>query len=302
MNSLSHSARQSFRTFQKNQHSLIARRDLRTYSTTDKESKQTLEIVKEVQEQLKATNNSWDDLWKQGLTPWDLGGPTPLLVEELKQHPMEANASSSLRTLVPGCGSGYDIATLVQHHEALVTKHSLTDSVVIGLDISPTSLDRATQVVKKAIIEKGNFRTRAELKCGDYFRNETDWITVHASHDDNGGVSPCVQEDCKFDFIFDYTFFCALTPSLRRKWGETISLLLRPDTGRLFTVMFPILPGEDRSKGPPYPVTIDDYRASLEPVGVVAESEPYASPYTVPSREGKELCCHWKLKKQSARL
>jgi SAM-dependent methyltransferase len=253
-----------------------------------------METVKQVREQMKATNNSWDDLWKQGLTPWDLGRPTPLLIEELKQHPIVANASS-LRTLVPGCGSGYDIATLVQHHEALVTKHSLTESVVIGLDISPTSHDRATQVVKA--IDKGNSRTRVELKCGDFFQNETDWKTVYTSHDNGGDwVSPRLQEDCKFDFIFDYTFFCALPPSLRRKWGETMSSLLRPDTGRLFTIIFPILPGEDRSKGPPYPVTIDDYRSSLEPVGVVAESEPYASARTVPSREGKELCCFWKVK------
>jgi SAM-dependent methyltransferase len=258
-----------------------------------------MEIVKQVQEQLKATNHSWDDLWKQGLTPWDLGRPTPLLIEELKRHPIEANASS-LRTLVPGCGSGYDIATLVEHHEALfVAEHFLTESVVIGLDISPTSLERATQVVKA--IDKGNSCTRVDLKCGDFFQNETNWKTVYTSHHDRGddGVSPHYQGDCKFDFIFDYTFFCALTPALRRKWGEAMSSLLRPDTGRLFTIIFPILPGEDRSKGPPYPVTIDDYRSSLEPVGFVAESEPYASPHTVPSRDGKELCCYWTLKRSA---
>lgn len=259
-------------------------------------------LVQQVQERMKE-NSSWEDLWKHGLTPWDLGEPTPLLLHELltmQKHEI-TNNNNSLRTLIPGCGSGYDIATLVAHHESLLTNvsknNAVTESVVIGLDISPTSLNRATHVVKT--IEKGKATTtttttRVELKCGDFFHEEHDWKTVYTFHKDDHVV--VLSPDTKFDFIFDYTFYCALDPSLRRKWGHRMSTLLRPNTGRLFTILFPILPGEDRSKGPPYPVTIDDYRQSLEPVGIVAESEPFESPHTVPSRAGKELCCYWILK------
>lgn len=289
--------RSSVRAFQKNQLSLASRQmsrtDLRSFTTDHKEPRTTMKIVEQVRERMKG-NGSWEDLWKQGLTPWDLGGPTPLLIQELKQQEI----TNSLRTLVPGCGSGYDIATLVAHHESLLTKfpeQSGTESVVIGLDISPTSLDRAATVVNA--IEKGN--TRVQLKCGDFFRDESDWTTVYTSH--NGDVVSPSSEDTKFDFIFDYTFCCALPPSLRMKWGDRMSTLLRPNTGRLFTIIFPILPGEDRSKGPPYPVTVEDYRQSLKAGGVVAESEPYESPHTVPSRSGKELCCYW-IKRPAARL
>ena len=253
-----------------------------------------MEIVKEVRDRMKEASDfsGWDDLWKNGLTPWDLGGPTPLLIEELQQERNRGGVvGSTLKTLVPGCGSGYDIATLVNHHDELLRRANVTiDSVVVGLDISPTSLERPAELVKA--IDKGS--TRVELKCGDFFSN--DWETVHAFH--RGAMLP-TESDAKFDFIYDYTFFCALPPSLRQAWGERMSTLLRPDTGRLFTIMYPILPNEDVTKGPPYPVTVDDYRQSLEPVGITSESEPFGSPHTVPSRAGKELACFWRLKTRS---
>jgi len=255
-----------------------------------------MEVVQQVREHIKS-KGSWDDLWKDGLTPWDLGMPTPLLVKELEQQRAKEHQpqSSTLRTLVPGCGSGHDLATLVDHHEAILKNSSteITESVVIGLDIAPTSLVTASELVQRI---KGT-KTRVELKCGDFFSDGFECKTVYTSHD--GTIS---QPTELFDFILDYTFFCALPPSLRKDWGERMSTLLRPNTGRLFTIIFPILPGEDRSKGPPYPITVDDYRESLEPVGIVMESEPFESPYTVPSRVGKELCCYWKLQSSDSKL
>ncbi|KAF2925257.1 hypothetical protein DAI22_06g038550 [Oryza sativa Japonica Group] len=41
----------------------------------------------------------------------------------------------------------------------------------------------------------------------------------------------------QFDLIFDYTFFCALDPSLRLAWAETVSGLLKPH-GELITLIY----------------------------------------------------------------
>jgi hypothetical protein len=58
----------------------------------------------------------------------------------------------------------------------------------------------------------------ASVVCGDFFSA------------DLGG---------QFDFTFDYTFFCALPPSLREKWGRRHAELLKPG-GKLLTLAFPI--------------------------------------------------------------
>lgn len=42
----------------------------------------------------------WETRWKRGTTPWDLGAPTPILVELL-----QAGRLPKGRALIPGCGS-----------------------------------------------------------------------------------------------------------------------------------------------------------------------------------------------------
>ncbi|KZV43668.1 putative thiol methyltransferase 2 [Dorcoceras hygrometricum] len=46
------------------------------------------------------SNSGWDRCWEEGLTPWDLGGPTPVLL-----HLHNTSALPKGRALVPGCGS-----------------------------------------------------------------------------------------------------------------------------------------------------------------------------------------------------
>jgi hypothetical protein len=119
------------------------------------------------------------------------------------------------------------------------------------------------------------------------------------------------SEEASFDFIFDYTFFCALPPTRRKEWGERTSQLLVPETGRLLTFIFPILKQDDTDEddhtdesdsnrlptGPPFPVTVKDYRRVLEPVGVQMESDhAYENSDTVPQRVGTELVCWWTMR------
>lgn len=42
----------------------------------------------------------WEKNWEAGATPWDLGGPTPII-----SHLSETGSLPKGRTLVPGCGT-----------------------------------------------------------------------------------------------------------------------------------------------------------------------------------------------------
>jgi hypothetical protein len=217
----------------------------------------------------------------------------------------------TMRALVPGCGAGYDLISLFLHFNKLIATSSIQDAVVIGLDLSPSSLSRAAEVldssVKSATSRSGP--TQVHLAEGDYFKKAASW-RIHSSF---GGIleeTDCDNSICglpsHFDFVFDYTFFCALPPSLRESWGRrTAELLCRAPDSRLLTLMFPVIEKEGESKddpaerrrtmrGPPYPVLPSDYRGVLEPHGIFTESPPYSSAGTDPTREGKELVCWWR--------
>jgi hypothetical protein len=67
----------------------------------------------------------------------------------------------------------------------------------------------------------------------------------------------------KFNFIYDYTFLCALDPSIRGQWAAKMADLITPG-GQLLTLIYPIC---DKVDGPPFAVNLDLIRQLLEPVG-----------------------------------
>ncbi|KAL6552094.1 hypothetical protein OROGR_008248 [Orobanche gracilis] len=87
------------------------------------------------------SSNGWDECWKEDLTPWDLGRPTPVLV-----HLNNTGSLPKGRALVPGCGNDGDVVAL-----ACAERH------VVGLDISDSAIKKATQVVLWA------------TKCGEFY-------------------------------------------------------------------------------------------------------------------------------------
>jgi hypothetical protein len=195
-----------------------------------------------------------------------------------------------MRSLVPGCGRGYDLLTLQTHHTAMIQQNPLlsrVESVVVGLDLSATALQNAESTIQSAA--QSNDLTRVELRCGDFFDNPSKWEKLYNSKGNKSESDPVTH----FDFIFDYTFFCALPPNLRSNWGEQMSNLLQPETGKLLTFIFPILPDAEM-KGPPFPVSVQDYVDVLKPHGITMDGEPFESSLTVPSRAGKEMACYWK--------
>ncbi|CAL2275576.1 unnamed protein product [Prunus armeniaca] len=74
--------------------------------------------------------SGWDKCWEQGLTPWDLGQPTPVIA-----HLHRQGALPKGRALVPGCGTGYDVVAI-----ASPERH------VTGLDISENAIKKAAEL------------------------------------------------------------------------------------------------------------------------------------------------------------
>jgi hypothetical protein len=298
--------------------------------------------------------NKWDDLWKDGVTPWDLGKPTPVLISELGHYrdstsfcngDRDGGHGRALKALIPGCGSGYDLVSVARYFHNLQRKGVV--STVMGLDISNTSLTQAHTHVCSLVIPvdkkipredeegvrvvgtgtgTGTETTQIQFIQGDFFAPTKDWARVNqfnirynlhgrdiesyipimsddtppsADNTDTDADNTDADADHLFDFIYDYTFFCALPPNLREQWAQRMSTLLKPNTGRLLTLIFPVLEGVDMNtsrgplKGPPFPVTVDDYKRVLEPLGFRIVEGPYEHEDTVDSRKGQEFVCWW---------
>ncbi|KAL0341391.1 UNVERIFIED_CONTAM: putative thiol methyltransferase 2 [Sesamum radiatum] len=95
---------------------------------------ETMKMFQQVFHSQPTTVNGWDKCWEDGLTPWDLGSPTPVLV-----HLNDTGSLPKGRALVPGCGSGYDVVAIAsaEHH-------------VVGVDLSDNAIKRATELSSRS--------------------------------------------------------------------------------------------------------------------------------------------------------
>jgi hypothetical protein len=258
------------------------------------------------------TNNNehlataWDSLWQEGATPWDLGGPTKALISEIQRH-----RPTLQRTLIPGCGSGHDLMSLARYVDAGLEENNNgrpSSTIIVGLEISRTSLQRAQELLEESFERDGPLsnKTVIDLYEGDFFALPSTWKRVYTTNSSNHIASEqtVLPEEYSFDFIFDYTFFCAIPPTLRSDWGQKISsrLLSRPH-GQLLTFMFPYsTKSKPNSPGPPFPVSLQDYRQALLPELQIQTPYPYASLDTVAARQGQEVMGWWSFPPSSSKL
>ena len=165
------------------------------------------------------TRNFWDKRFIEGNTPWDRGAANPqlgiwLLVGALKP----------CRILVPGCGSGYEVAVLAQQ-----------GFDVTALDYSPEAIARTRQ----RLAEEGLNATVVEADA-------LAW-----------------QPEKPFDAIYEQTCLCALYPDQWRDYADQLHRWLVP-SGQLFAlfVQFPRPGAADGAiEGPPYHCDINAMRA-----------------------------------------
>ncbi|KAJ7336407.1 S-adenosyl-L-methionine-dependent methyltransferase [Mycena albidolilacea] len=162
-------------------------------------------IRAKIREIITDNPHSWDDAWKQNVTPWDAGAIQPPLREVTQSG--EVVFPKTGRAFVPGCGSGYD-AIYISSELGLDT---------LAIDISPIAVANASKNIPDGL------NTRFEVQ--DFF-------------------SFSVPDDEKFDLIYDYTFFVAIPPSRRPEWGTQMNSLIKPG-GYLITLVFPLDPETD---------------------------------------------------------
>ena len=145
------------------------------------------------------------------------------------------------RTLVPGCGLGHDVRLLAEQ-----------GAEVLGLDIAPAAIEKARSIdpVGSESYVLGNF---LELEK---------------------------QYQGQFDFVFEHTCLCAIEPSERRVYAESIAAALKPG-GHYLAVFFRDVP-EYEGDGPPHPISEDEI---LELFGACFERiESFVPRQTYPSR------------------
>lgn len=168
--------------------------------------------------------NKWDAHWVKGVAPgdmWDAKASSPALVAALKDSQVVAAAGK--RVLVPGCGRGYDLVEMM--------KSGAREAV--GLEISPAASEVAMEHAQSSLSpEKAS---NVSVKVDNFFS---------------------FKDDEKFDLVYDYTFFCAIDPSMRDKWAAKMSELILPG-GHLIALIFPVDP--NREGGPPFRVAPEDY-------------------------------------------
>ena len=163
----------------------------------------------------------WIDMWDGGLLPgqaFDACAASPLLLQYIAENKIPHG-----KALVPGCGRGYDVTALADEHR-----------YVLGLDIAPKAVEAARIRLDVLSSDECKYKPNAHFSTTSFFElNEQDGL---------------------YDFIYDYTFLCALHPSVRPMWAQKMSRLVRAD-GVLLTLIFPIREMDDH--GPPYAVSLD---------------------------------------------
>ncbi|KDO51607.1 hypothetical protein CISIN_1g024021mg [Citrus sinensis] len=76
------------------------------------------------------SSGGWEKCWEEGLTPWDIGQPAPIIV-----HLHQSGALPKGRALVPGCGTGYDVVAMAS-----------PERYVVGLEISDIAIKKAEEL------------------------------------------------------------------------------------------------------------------------------------------------------------
>jgi SAM-dependent methyltransferase len=135
------------------------------------------------------------------------------------------------------------------HEAAFLLSSGFTNITVI--DIAPKAVEILNEKFKK--------NPNITSICGDFF-----------------------QHQGSYDFLIEQTFFCAIDPSLRKKYVQQTHSLLQPK-GKIIAILF------DRTfeAGPPYGGTREEYIQLFTPYFNILSLE--SNQLSIPQRMGSEL-------------
>jgi hypothetical protein len=208
-------------------------------------------------------DKKWEVRWTKGQTQWDQERGAPIL--EYYVETVYKNCSTIKRAIVPGCGRGRDVLTLCQIPSV---------QEVIGIDLAPTALQVATELIQEESKKNPNIK-KAKILLQDFF---------------------ALPNDEKFDLAFDYTFLCALSPQMRESWAQKYAQLISHG-GEIFTLIFPLHSPSDMSisteGGPPFVISFEMVKELLEKNGFV-NIEQRECDQSHKTRQGNEWIARWK--------
>lgn len=167
------------------------------------------------------TREFWDQRFSEGNTPWDRGETNPQLHAWL-----QSGALKPCRILIPGCGAGYEAATL-----------AAAGFEVTALDYSPEAIARTRKLLETQ-----------DLKATVVEADALAW-----------------RPDRPIDAIYEQTCLCALYPDQWRAYADQLHRWLKPN-GNLFALFVQFLRAEaarGQIQGPPYHCDINAMRALL---------------------------------------
>jgi len=167
------------------------------------------------------TREFWQERFRARHMPWDRGAPNPQLGRWL-----DSNVLAPCRILVPGCGTGHEVAVLAQK----------------GFDV--TALDYAPAAIASTAERLRRASAHATLVEGDALV----W-----------------RAPAPFDAIYEQTCLCALHPDHWRRYAERLDEWLAP-AGRLYALFMQVArPGaaDGLIEGPPFHCDINAVRALL---------------------------------------
>ena len=202
--------------------------------------------------------SGWEEMWSRdgGLKQgqaFDASGPLPFIT-----YLFDNNLVPKGSGIIPGCGRGYAVKAF-----------SRDGRDILGLEISNTAANAAKEYLSAIPQCQSSSCKISEGSFFDYIERE------------------------KFDFAYDYTFLCAISPSQREAWAQKYAQILKPN-GNLMTAVFPIGGDVNSSAGPPYAMSVELVQLLLTPHGFrkILEKELGVGE-AHPGREGKTTFCIW---------
>ncbi len=159
--------------------------------------------------------------------------------------------------LVPGCGYGYDAPLLATE-----------GYTVTALDWAPEPLTALKQ----------NAPPTLHTCCADFF--------------DHAQASPST-----YHAIWEYTFYCAITPGEREAYFAAISKLLKAD-GYWIALLFP-LGSQPYEVGPPFALSLEETRRLAAHHGLI-ERHTFPQAPSHPARQGREILTIFQKKRDAS--
>lgn len=189
------------------------------------------------------TQDFWQNRFVDRATPWDRGSANPQLENWIRsgvlqpatgaaQRAAGGGDSQSTRVLVPGCGSGHEVALLAEW-----------GFDVTAVDFAPAALEQTRARLRRLLqSDSGRGMLRAELVEHDLIDYE-----------------PALP----FDVIYEQACLCSIYPDHWGRYADNLTRWLRPG-GRLFALFVQMVrPGASQGviEGPPYHCDINAMRA-----------------------------------------